>query len=354
MIRNKPQNQIERLTWYFGIEKPIIVRVGHLWQTPELIAEAAESGALGVLCAGLMSAAEIKENVSKIRMLTDKPFAVEIFPEQKTKLDEEAFRLQKLSLQPLREDLGLSEPIVNRLNFEEQFKALLDLEIPIVGTCLGGLREPYMEVLEEKDIKVYGVACNLKDCKVLVASGVKTIIAQGFGAAGLHSFCEERLGAENIDSLTLYSELDRALKIPFAVEGSCVNKKQVKAVLAMGASAIVLSDALLRARESAFPTCWREKISYFSDAATRLNSYGMGRPSRSLYTGIFESIEENEVPVLEFPYQWFAMQDIFKKAAQDDLMELAYIEMGQSAYQSKEGKTSEIINETWEWIKENE
>jgi len=346
------QNQIERVQWYFDIEKPIFCRPSFCWQTPELIAQASNSGALGVLSAGLMTPEELAENVGRIRELTDKPFAVEIFPEQKTAFDEKKFELLNKALRPVREDLGLDDPEVPKgIDFEAQFKKILDLDVKILGVCLGGLREPYMEALEEKDVRIYGVSSNLKDSKVLVASGVKTILAQGWGAPGLRSFCESSVTASAIDSLTYFSELNRALKIPFVADASLLSEDAVKAALQLGASGIVISDGLINTSESTFPQTWRLPLSYFSDGASEVNSFAMGRPSRSLYTGILEAIQENELPVLDFPYQWFALKDIFKKAEEFDSMDLAYIEFGQSAYQVKTGSVKEVVDYVHGWIK---
>ena len=346
------QNQIERVQWYFDIEKPIFCRPSFCWQTPELIAQASNSGALGVLSAGLMTPEELAENVGRIRELTDKPFAVEIFPEQKTAFDAKKFELLNKALRPVREDLGLDDPEVPKgIDFEAQFKKILDLDVKILGVCLGGLREPYMEALEEKDVRIYGVSSNLKDSKVLVASGVKTILAQGWGAPGLRSFCESSVTASAIDSLTYFSELNRALKIPFVADASLLSEDAVKAALQLGASGIVISDGLINTSESTFPQTWRLPLSYFSDGASEVNSFAMGRPSRSLYTGILEAIQENELPVLDFPYQWFALKDIFKKAEEFGSMDLAYIEFGQSAYQVKTGSVKEVVDYVHGWIK---
>ncbi len=345
------QNQIDRVLWYFGIEKPIFCRPSFRWQTPELIAAACNSGALGVLSAGLMAPEEIEKNVARIRELTNKPFAVEIFPEKKAVLDRTKLSLLNQALRPVREDLGLEDPVMPKgIDFEAQFKKILDLDIDILGVSLGGLREPYMEALEAKDVKIYGVSSNLKDAKVLVASGVKTILAQGWGAPGLRSFCEASAGASAIDSLTYFSELNRALKIPFVAEASLLSEDSVKAARQLGASGAVISDGLVNTPESSFPEAWRIKLSYFSDGASEVNSLAMGRPSRSLYTGILEALRDNELPVLDFPYQWYALKDIFEKAEETDSMDLAYIEFGQSAYQAKTGTVKNIVDLVNGWF----
>ena len=133
-------------------------------------------------------------------------------------------------------------------------------------------------------------------------------------------------------------------------DASLLSEDAVKAALQLGASGIVISDGLINTAESIFPQSWRIPLSYFSDGASEVNSFAMGRPARSLYTGILEAIQENELPVLDFPYQWFALKDIFKKAEESGRMDLAYIEFGQSAYQVKSGSVKGVVDQIYGWI----
>ncbi len=341
----------------FGMELPIFVWPGVTFQTPRLIAAASEAGALGVLSAGFLTAGEIRTAVEGIRALTKKPFAVQIYPEKKTSLDKRKLEQLGKSLAPLRKDLGLPEPdmdrIVGEADFTRRWETLLDLEVPVVGVSLGGLREPYMEALEARGIKTFGTAANLTDVKVLVSSGVDAVVAQGWGASGVRSFNECKESGSRIDSLSLLSECSRVLRKPFLADNSLLTEDGVKAVLSFGASGVVLSDAVLNSMESSLPEALRGVLPYMKDSSSEVIGCGMGTPARTLVTGIFEVFAENGLPSLDFPYQWLYMRDIFDKARSEQITELMCVEWGQLSYLSDRAPVESIVKKYSEWMKKH-
>ncbi|MCH9743410.1 MAG: nitronate monooxygenase, partial [Gammaproteobacteria bacterium] len=69
--------------------------------TPELIAAVSNAGGLGSLGAGYLSADEITDQIKKIRALTDKPFAVNLFiPDETSIVSSEQVDAAKQLLQP--------------------------------------------------------------------------------------------------------------------------------------------------------------------------------------------------------------------------------------------------------------
>lgn len=101
----------------FKVSKPVIGLPGLGWDTPEMVAAVSNAGGLGVLHIGFKTEEEIERDVAKVRSLTDKPFAVLMFPQKESILDAEKLRLQDTALSPLREDLGLhgSQTVVRTL-----------------------------------------------------------------------------------------------------------------------------------------------------------------------------------------------------------------------------------------------
>lgn len=110
--------------------------------------------------------------------------------------------------------------------FDNQFRKIVELKVPAVGLRLGGLREPYMEELEANGISVFGIASNLRDAKVLVSSGVNAVVAAGWAEEGLLSHEEIGKDQAEIDSLVLWSECARALRVPVLGAGSVTTQDQ--------------------------------------------------------------------------------------------------------------------------------
>lgn len=344
MAQNLAQTKEQKFLDDFKVTLPIIGLAGLGWDSPEITAAVSNAGALGVLHVGYKTPQEIRLEVARVRELTDKPFAVLLFPQKESVLNNRSLRLMDAALSPLREDLQCvpQRPLATP-DFEEQFSTILELEIPAVGLRLGGLREPYMEQLEEKRIPVFGIASNLRDAKVLVSSGVNAVVAAGWAEAGLLSYEEIQPQQAEIDSLVLWSECARALRVPVLGAGSIVTSEQVSVMKKLGLAGFMLSDALLCSEESVIPADWRAKLSYTTDAASEVSNHFMGRPSRSLANGFSNLFPENELPVLQFPYQYLALKDIFDKALCLGRIELALVELGQYAYRAESGSARSII-----------
>ena len=83
---------------------------------------------------------------------------------------------------------------------------------------------------------------------------------------------------------------------------------------ALGLAGFMLSDALLLVKESPIPDSWRTKVMYLADSASEMTDTFMGRASRYLSNGFAQIFPEKGLPVLQFPYQYFALKDIFDKA----------------------------------------
>lgn len=281
----------------FKVSKPVIGLPGLGWDTPEMAAAVSNAGGLGVLHIGFKTEEEIERDVAKVRSLTDEPFAVLMFPQKESILDAEKLRLQDTALSPLREDLGCTaaRPISAPL-FDNQFRKIVELKVPAVGLRLGGLREPYMEELEANGISVFGIASNLRDAKVLVSSGVNAVVAAGWAEEGLLSHEEIGKDQAEIDSLVLWSECARALRVPVLGAGSVTTQNQVRVIKALGLAGFMLSDALLLAKESPIPDSWRTKVMYLADSASETSDTFMGRASRYLSNGFARSSPRKVFP----------------------------------------------------------
>jgi len=329
----------------FKVSKPVIGLPGLGWDTPEMAAAVSNAGGLGVLHIGFKTEEEIERDVAKVRSLTDKPFAVLMFPQKESILDAEKLRLQDTALSPLREDLGCTavRPISAPL-FDNQFRKIVELKVPAVGLRLGGLREPYMEELEANGTPVFGIASNLRDAKVLVSSGVNAVVAAGWAEEGLLSHEEISKDQAEIDSLVLWSESARALRVPVLGAGSITTQDQVRVLKSLGLAGFMLSDALLLVKESPIPDSWRTKVMYLADSASEMTDTFMGRASRYLSNGFAQIFPEKGLPVLQFPYQYFALKDIFDKALEIGRIDLALLEVGQYVYLAESGTTADIIN----------
>ena len=77
----------KRLTDLLGIDLPIIQAPMAGAATPELAAAVCNAGGMGSLGVAMMTAAQLRENVGKLRAQTNKPFNLNYFVHEEPKLD---------------------------------------------------------------------------------------------------------------------------------------------------------------------------------------------------------------------------------------------------------------------------
>lgn len=341
------------ITEVFNIEHPIFAIPSPLYATAELVAGASEAGALGVFPAYFQKPEEIRETVSTIRKLTKKTFGILLVPPQKKKANPKLARYVVEALRPIRESYHLPEPNLEIPSFDEQFQTVLDLEVPVVGNCLGGFREPYMEALEEKGVLSFGIASNLRDAKVLESTGVQAVIAKGWESSGLISNSEVPDRDACIGSEVLREECLRALRTPILFDTALHSHQKVKNFLGEGCQGLVLSDALIGADETGLPRDWLELLRYTTDGSSTVTNLTYGHPARVLRNQLINELEEAEFLALPFPQQWFLMKDIFEKAKVSERLQDYPLDFGQLGYQFPVGPIQKIIKEYASLTKEN-
>jgi len=134
-----------------GIRYPII-QAGMAGQTtPELVAAVSNAGGLGILGATRMTPDKLLDAVRKIKMLTAKPYGVNLWlgPQEKSKKNQDISSVQEFLDKKFRKPLGLplksaslSEYDTNDLptsisKLSEQLQIVLEERVPIASFAMG-------------------------------------------------------------------------------------------------------------------------------------------------------------------------------------------------------------------------
>lgn len=180
----------------------------------ELAAAVANAGGLGIIAAGSFpSAEELRQEIRKMKSLTDKPFAV------------------NFTLMPTR------RPIV----WEEYINAALEEGINIIETS-GRSPKPYMEWLRAAKVRVLHKVARIRDARTAERLGVDAITIVGYEAGG-------HPGMEDVASLVLIPKAVESLKIPVIAGGGFADGRGLVAALALGAEGIVMGTRFMASRE---------------------------------------------------------------------------------------------------------
>lgn len=246
------------ITKLLGIDHPIIsAPMGPDMSGPDLVAAVSNAGAFGILQAQLAQPAVLREEIRKIRDLTDKPFGVN-------------FLLQ--------------------FPAEERVATALDEGVSALSFFWGDPL-PYIQRAHDAGALVIHQVGSVDDARRSAEAGVDLIIAQGFEAGG-HV-------AGVISTLALVPQVvDAVSPTPVAAAGGVVDARGVAAVLALGAEAAVLGTRFLASSESrAHPDYKQKLIDSSGEDTVHTILFGHGwpyAPVRTIKTAFVEEWLGNE------------------------------------------------------------
>jgi enoyl-[acyl-carrier protein] reductase II len=197
-----------RITEILGIEYPIL-QGGMAWVAEHNLAAAvSEAGGLGIIGAGGAPAEFVREQIQKVKEVTDKPFGVNIM---------------------------LMNPEADAIA-----QVVVDEGVRVVTTGAGNPSK-YMEMWKAAGVKVIPVVASVAMAKLMQRGGADAVVAEGMESGG-------HIGA--ITTMALVPQIADAVEIP---------------VVAAAQMAEDLQQPLCSARRqcrSARALSWRQNLSY--------------------------------------------------------------------------------------------
>ncbi len=289
--------------------------------TPELVAAVSNAGALGVLGANRLSPEQIREQIRKIKTLTNRPFGVNLLnapPEpnmqevQKVQRILDQFR-QELDL-PLREE-GASEVTLPPSRLSEQVSVVFEEKVPVLSFGLGDLAR-FVGEAHEAGGKVTAMITTVDEARTVADGGADVIIAQGSEAGGHRStFALDRNGdAHLVGTIALIPQVVDSVRVPVVAAGGIMDGRGIVAALSLGAQGVSLGTRFLVANESgAFPA-YKQRLLQATEADTLVTKVFTGRPARSIRNHFITEFEKAGIRPLSWPLQSIVADDIYRQA----------------------------------------
>src|SRR5499425_44752 len=223
-----------------GIEYPIVAApMGSDLTGPETVAAVSNAGGLGILQAQFCAPPRFREEIHRVRALTDKPFGV---------------------------NLLLHFPV------EDHVAVCLEEHVPVLSLFWGD-PTPYVGRAHAVGVKVFHQVGSVPDARRAAAAGVDVIIAQGVEAGG-HV-------AGEVSTLALVPQVvDSVSPRPVAAAGGIADGRGLVAVLALGAQAAVLGTRFLASSEARAHPHYKQRVLEASEGDTvRTILFGHGWPN---------------------------------------------------------------------------
>lgn len=295
---------MNRITEMLGIKYPIIQGAMQDVAKAGLVAAVSNAGGLGVLASGQDTPEQVREEIHKVKELTDKSFAVNLM------------------------FLNKRAPEIVDVVIEEGVK---------IVTTGAGTPKLYMPKLKEAGIKVMPVIPNVKIAKKMEDLGVDAVIAEGMESGG-------HIGT--MASQTLWPQVVDAVNIPVIAAGGIADNRGVKAAMAMGAEGVQCGTIFSISKESPVGDNWKKTIIESKDTSIGVIGTKMGVASRTVVNKKAKELyglEDKMTDKLKFNQ---LLDEAYRKAVYQDDVEDGIIFAGSVAGMIHESKSvAEIISD---------
>ena len=229
-----------KITELLGIKYPII-QGGMAWVAEyHLAAAVSNAGGLGLIGAASAPAEVVREQIRKIKELTDKPFGVNIM---------------------------LMNP-----NAEEVARVVVEEGVKVVTTGAGNPAK-LMPLFKEAGVKVIPVVASVAMAKLMERAGADALVAEGMESGG-------HIGSAT--TMTLVPQVVDAVSIPVIAAGGVADGRGLAAALMLGAEAVQMGTAFCVASEAITHENYKTRIIKAKDIDSEVTGMSHGHPIRSL------------------------------------------------------------------------
>ena len=272
--------------------------------TPALAAAVSNGGGLGSLGAAYSSPDAIRQMIRATRVLTDKPFAINLFVTASMTADPAKVSAARSILAPWRDRYGVPDdlpPGLSLPDLDAQLQVIIEERPAVFSYAFGALARDRIAALKQAGIIVVGTATTVPEAMRLEADGVDAIAAQG-AEAGAHrgSF----LGAfENsmVGTMALVPAMVDRVKIPVIAAGGIMDGRGIAAALMLGAAGVQLGTAFLACPECGASAAWKKALLDQRADSTEVTRAFSGRPARGIRNRFMAEIGARQAELPGFP-----------------------------------------------------
>ena len=227
-----------RVTELLGIEYPIF-QGGMAWVAEyHLAAAVSEAGGLGIIGAANAPAQWVRDQIRKVKEITDKPFGVNV-----------------MLLSPYAEEVA---------------QVIAEEGVRVVTTGAGN-PEKYLELWKASGAKVIPVVASVALAKRMERCGVDAVIAEG---------CESGGHIGELTTMTLVPQIADAVQIPVIGAGGVGDGRGMAAMFMLGAEAVQIGTRFVVAKESQVHENYKKRVIGAKDIDSVVTGRSTGHPVR--------------------------------------------------------------------------
>jgi nitronate monooxygenase len=325
-----------RLIELLEVELPIVQAPMAGSMDWELAAAVAQAGGLGSLPCAMLNAAQVREQVARIRERTPKPINLNFFCHQPPVLSNEREARWRERLAPFYRELEIDPaapvPSSNRSTFDAVFCEVVEELRPKVVSFHFGLPEPALVArVKAAGCMVMSSATTVTEALWLEQHGTDAVVAQGYEAGGHRGmFLTESIAAQ-VGTFALVPQMVDAVKVPVIAAGAIADARGIAAALALGAAGVQIGTAYLRCPEARTSAAHRAALETARDADTALTNLMTGRPARGIVNRVMRELGPMSEVAPQFPLAAGALAPLRAKAEAQGSGDFSPLWAGQAA-----------------------
>ncbi|WP_277680001.1 NAD(P)H-dependent flavin oxidoreductase [Gracilibacillus dipsosauri] len=332
MLKNK-------MTELLKIKHPIIqAPMAGGVTTSTLIAEVSNAGGLGMLGAGYLPPAQIREEIREIKQLTSNPFGINLFVPNEFDITENEIKSANQFLNPIRKQLklpqrdGLDFPNFKDVSdtFTEQIKVIMEEKVPICSFTFGIPSREVIAELKQSNIILIGTATTVTEAMENQKAGMDMVVVQGSEAGGHRGSFINGAQENLVGLMSLIPQVVDNISIPIVAAGGIMDGRGLMASICLGAMGVQMGTAFLTCIESGANKVHKEAILKAKEDQTVLTRSFSGKWARGIKNNFISKMQNYETLLPNFPVQNRLTQDIRKTAATEDNQDFMSLWAGQS------------------------
>ena len=229
-----------RVTELLGCRYPVI-QGGMAWVAEyHLAAAVSNAGGVGLIGAASAPAEVVREQIRKVKELTDKPFGVNV-----------------MLLNPNAADVA---------------QVIAEEGVKVVTTGAGNPGK-FIPLWKQAGVTVIPVVASTAMAKMMERAGADAVIAEGMESGG-------HIGAQT--TMTLVPQIVDAVSVPVIAAGGIADGRGMAAAFMLGAEGIQMGTRFVVSRESIVHPNYKERILKAKDIDSEVTGMSTGHPIRVL------------------------------------------------------------------------
>jgi enoyl-[acyl-carrier protein] reductase II len=241
-----------RVTRMLGVEIPIVQAPMGWIARSQLASAVSNAGALGIIETSSGELDAVREEIRKMRALTDEPFGVNI-------------------AQAFVRDPGIVEFVIEQ-------------GVKFVTTSAGDPTK-YTRALKDAGLVVFHVVPTLRAAQKAVDAGVDGLVVEGGEGGGFKN-------PRDVSTMVLLPLVRERLDVPIIAAGGICDGRSMAAAFALGAEGVQMGTRMVSALESPVHENWKRAIVAAPETGTVMLKPAKGPALRALRTERTERVEK--------------------------------------------------------------